>query len=82
MAPHDLLQVSGKPQVVSGTPVAKAMKMTKGAKAMGKVMKEWKAGTLNSGMAKGPVVKSQKQAIAIGLSVKAKASKGGRKKMK
>lgn len=56
--------------------------MTKGAKAMGKVMKEWKAGTLNSGTKKGPVVKSQKQAVAIGLSVKAKASKGGRKKMK
>ena len=55
-------------------------KMTKGAAAMGKVMKEWKAGTLNSGTAKGQVVKSQKQAIAIGLSEKAKVSKGGRKK--
>jgi len=66
---------------VIGGSVAKA-KMTKGAKAMGKIMKEWKAGTLNSGSKKGPVVKSQKQAVAIGLSVKAKASKGGRKKMK
>ena len=64
-----------------GAPVAKK-KMTKGAAAMGKVMKEWKAGTLNSGTAKGPVVKSQKQAVAIALSEKAKASKGGRKKKK
>lgn len=51
-------------------------KQTKGDKAMGKVMKEWKAGTLNSGTKKGPVVKSQKQAIAIGLFKKAKATKG------
>ena len=33
-----------------------------------KVMKEWKAGTLNSGSKKGPIVKSQKQAIAIAMS--------------
>ena len=32
-----------------------------------KVMKEWKEGTLHSGKG-GPVVKSQKQAIAIALS--------------
>lgn len=31
-------------------------------------MDEWKAGTLHSGSKKGPVVKSQKQAIAIALS--------------
>ena len=55
-------------------------KPTKGDKAASKVFKEWKAGTLNSGTAKGPKVKSQKQAIAIALSEKAKASKGGRKK--
>ena len=30
-------------------------------------MKEWKAGTLHSGK-KGPVVKSQKQAVAIAMS--------------
>jgi len=64
------------------TCAAVAKKKTKGDKALGKVMKEWKAGTLNSGTAKGPVVKSQKQAIAIALSEKAKASKGGRKKKK
>ena len=31
-------------------------------------MDEWKAGKLHSGSKKGPVVKSQRQAIAIGLS--------------
>ena len=35
---------------------------------MHKVMREWKEGTLHSGGPKGPVVKSRKQAIAIGLS--------------
>ena len=33
-----------------------------------KVMDEWKSGELHSGSKKGPVVKSQKQAIAIALS--------------
>ena len=32
-----------------------------------KVMQEWKSGTLHSGK-RGPVVKNQKQAIAIALS--------------
>jgi hypothetical protein len=32
------------------------------------VMDEWKARSLHSGSPKGPVVKSQKQAIAIALS--------------
>lgn len=42
-----------------------------------KVMHEWKTGTLHSGGPKGPVVKSQKQAVAIALSEakKAKATK-------
>ena len=31
-------------------------------------MDEWKAGTLHSGSKKGPVVKSQKQAVAIALN--------------
>lgn len=42
-------------------------------------MKEWKAGQLRSGSKKGPVVTSQKQAVAIGLSEQKKA-KGSKKK--
>ena len=33
-----------------------------------KVMREFKAGTLNSGSSKGPIVKGKKQAVAIALS--------------
>jgi hypothetical protein len=44
-------------------------------------MHEWKAGTLHSGRG-GPVVKSQKQAVAIALNQKARASKPGPKKSK
>jgi len=36
-------------------------------------MDEWKAGTLHSGSKKGPIVRNQKQAIAIGLSEARKA---------
>lgn len=43
------------------------MKMTKADKKVGKVMGEYKAGTLHSGKG-GPVVKSRKQAVAIALS--------------
>lgn len=50
-------------------------KMTKAAKKVGKVMGEWKEGTLHSGKG-GPVVKSQKQAVAIALS-EAKMPKRG-----
>lgn len=35
---------------------------------VGKVMHEWKAGKLHSGSKKGPIVKDQKQAVAIALS--------------
>lgn len=45
-----------------------AKKPSKMQAKVGKVMHEWKAGDLHSGSKKGPVVKSQKQAIAIGLS--------------
>jgi len=41
------------------------------------VMSKWKSGSLHSGSKKGPQVKSQKQAVAIMLSEKAKA-KGGK----
>ena len=43
---------------------------------MGKVMNEWKSGTLHSGSKKGPKVKSQKQAIAVALSESGQAKKG------
>jgi hypothetical protein len=43
---------------------------TKAGKAgkMGKVMHEFKAGSLHSGSKSGPKVKSRKQAVAIGMS--------------
>ena len=45
------------------------MKETKKQSAkIGKVMHEYKTGTLNTGSKTGPVVKSRKQAVAIALS--------------
>ena len=38
-----------------------------------KVMHAWKTGKLHSGSKKGPVVKNQKQAVAIALSESRKA---------
>jgi len=43
------------------------MKMTKAQKKVGKVMGEYKAGTLHSGKG-GKVVKNPRQAVAIALS--------------
>lgn len=49
-------------------------KPSKMDKKVGKVMGEYKAGTLHSGKG-GPVVKNKKQAIAIAMSEGRKASK-------
>jgi Family of unknown function (DUF6496) len=51
----------------------------KGKKAKGKIAKtmhEWGQGNLHSGSKKGPVVKNQKQAVAIALSQARKANGG------
>jgi hypothetical protein len=56
-----------------------ATKMSKGQKKVGKVMHEYKEGTLHSGKG-GPVVKSRKQAIAIAMSEAGMAKKGKKKK--
>jgi len=53
------------------------MKKTAAQKKMGKVMGEYKEGTLHSGKG-GPVVKSRKQAVAIAYS----EAKMPKKKMK
>ena len=56
-----------------------ARKPTKAEKKVAKVMREYKAGTLQTGKpgpGKGPKVKSRKQAIAIALSEAGKARKG------
>ena len=53
--------------------------MSAGAKKMGKVMHEYKTGSLHSGKG-GPVVKSRKQAIAIAMSEANMAKKKPSKK--
>ena len=53
-------------------------KMTKAQKKVGKVMGEYKEGTLHSGKG-GKVVKSQKQAVAIALSEAGMAKKAKKK---
>jgi len=54
------------------------MKKASGMKKIGKVMREYKTGTLHSGKG-GPVVKSRKQAIAIALSEAGMAKKKAKK---
>jgi len=56
------------------------MKETKKQSAkIGKVMHEYKAGTLNTGSKTGPVVKSRKQAVAIAMSQAGMAKKPAKK---
>ena len=55
--------------------------MKESAKQKGKmasVMKEFKSGDLHSGSKKGPIVKSPKQAIAIGMSEAGMSKKDGK----
>ena len=57
------------------------MKKTAKKKKVAKVMKEFKAGTLNSGSSRGPVVTNRRQAVAIALSeAKMSKKKMGKKK--
>ena len=57
--------------------MAKPIPRTKAGKQakVKSVLDEWKAGTLHSGSKKGPVVRSQKQAVAIALSQTGQARK-------
>ena len=53
-----------------------AMSKKKKQAKVKKVMKEYKKGTLRSGSAKGPKVKSRKQAVAIAMSEAGMARRG------
>lgn len=63
------------PHAKGSVNMAKGGMTPKQTAKVGKVMGEFKAGELHSGSKSGPVVKSRKQAIAIGLSEARKAKK-------
>ena len=52
------------------------MKKTQAQKKVAKVMSEWGAGKPHSGSKKGPVVTSQRQAVAIAMSEAGMKKKG------
>ena len=52
----------------------------KGKAKVSTVMHEWGKGDLHSGSPKGPVVKNQRQAVAIALSQARKTSRAGRQR--
>lgn len=83
---YDPSRGSGSGTVMMATPVSttaeaqpqygmrRPMEYAKGGKAkIAKVMREYKEGKLHSGSKKGPVVKNEKQAVAIALSEARKA---------
>ena len=61
--------------------MARAKPKTKAGKdaKVKKVMEEWEKGTLHSGSKKGPIVRNQKQAVAIALN---QSGQGRRSKKK
>ena len=63
------------PHAKGSVNMAKGGMTSKQQAKVGKVMGEFKAGELHSGSKAGPVVKSRKQAVAIGLSEARKAGK-------
>ena len=60
--------------------IAKSKAPVQGKGKVEKVIKEYKSGTLHTGSKTGPVVKSKKQAIAIGLSEQRKKDAAKKKK--
>lgn len=67
--------INSTPNLSSRPPTSLRRMAKGGATKVGKVMGEFKEGKLHSGSKSGPVVKSRKQAIAIGISEARKAKK-------